>query len=386
MTKKICVITGTRAEYGLLSPLIQKIKENASFELQILVTGMHLSPEFGLTYQEIENDGFVINEKVEMLLSSDSDVGIAKSTGLGVMGVAESLNRLVPDMVIVLGDRFETLSAVIAAYILKIPLAHLHGGETTEGAFDEGFRHSITKMSYLHFTSTELYRKRVVQLGESPERVYNVGAIGIDNIKQIKLLSRDELEKEIKFSLGEKSALITFHPVTLDNASAETQFGRLLSALEKIEGVRYIFTKPNADTGGRGIIKLIDEFVEKHGGKAIAYTSLGQKRYLSAISHVDVVIGNSSSGIIEVPSLGKPTVNIGNRQKGRVKAKSVIDCEPETDSIVNAMNKALTGEFKELCQNVDNPYGEGNTSDRIFAIIKKEIGNIDLRKSFYDIQ
>lgn len=388
MKKNICIITGTRAEYGLLCPLIKKISEDDKLNLQLVVTGMHLSPEFGLTYKQIEEDGYKIDEKVEILLSSDTSIGISKSMGLAMISFSEVFDRLKPDMVVVLGDRYEIFSAVSVASISRIPVCHLHGGETTEGAFDENLRHSITKMSYLHFTSTEEYRKRVIQLGESADRVFNVGAIGIENIKKMNLLSKEELEESINFKLDKKYAIVTFHPVTLENNTAKDQFKELLLALYNIKDLKVIFTKANSDTDGRIINKMIDEFVLNDKERFIAFTSMGSLRYLSAIKYSDVVIGNSSSGIVEVPSFNKPTINIGDRQKGRIQAKSIINCEPVKNDIENAIEKALSKEFLENIKDVKNPYGEGNVSDKIIEKIKYFLENdkINLKKKFYDLE
>ncbi len=388
MKKNICIITGTRAEYGLLCPLIKKISEDDKLNLQLVVTGMHLSPEFGLTYKQIEEDGYKIDEKVEILLSSDTSIGISKSMGLAMISFSEVFDRLKPDMVVVLGDRYEIFSAVSVASISRIPVCHLHGGETTEGAFDENLRHSITKMSYLHFTSTEEYRKRVIQLGESPDRVFNVGAIGIENIKKMNLLSKEKLERSINFKLDKKYAVVTFHPVTLENNTAKSQFKELLLALDKIKDLKVIFTKANSDTDGRIINNMIDEFVLTDKERFISFTSMGSLRYLSAIKYSDVVIGNSSSGIVEVPSFNKPTINIGDRQKGRIQAKSIINCEPVKNDIENAIEKALSKEFLENIKDVKNPYGEGNVSDKIIEKIKYFLENdkINLKKKFYDLE
>lgn len=385
--KKICIITGTRAEYGLFYPLLKKIQVDGQLELQICVSGMHLSPEFGLTYKVIENDGFEVNEKVEMLLSSDTEVGVTKSIGLGIIGFADTLNRLKPDLLILLGDRFETLAAAITALIARIPIAHLYGGELTEGVIDEAIRHSITKMSILHLVSTEEYKRRVIQLGEEPDRVFNVGALGIDNIKNLKLLKKDELERELNIKFGKRNVLVTFHPVTLEKNTAENQFGELLGALDQFKDLKIIFTKPNSDPNGRVLIKYIDEYVSSNPDRAVSFVSMGQLNYLSAIQHVDVVLGNSSSGIIEVPSLGKPTVNIGDRQKGRIKAESVIDCKPQKASIVKSLEKAFTPEFSEFCKTVKNPYGNGNSAEVILDILKTRIGKLtSLKKTFYNLR
>lgn len=386
--KKVCVITGTRAEYGLLRPLIKKIKEDDELQLQLIVTGMHLSPEFGLTYREIEQDGFVIDEKIEMLLSSDTGVGISKSMGLAMIGCAEALGRLKPDMIILLGDRYEIFAVATTAMILKIPIAHIHGGETTEGVIDEAIRHSITKMSYLHFTSTEDYRKRVIQLGENPDRVFNVGAIGIENIKELDLLDLRELEKSISFKFGKKTALVTFHPVTLEHSTSKEQFQELLSALSQFKDLKVIFTKANSDTDGRVINAMIDEYVGKNKEKTIAFTSMGQLRYLSAMKYANLVIGNSSSGIIEVPSFNIPTINIGDRQKGRIQAETIINCNPLKEDIIKAIELGLSRDFKEKIKGVENPYGNGVVSPIIIDEIKKSFiyGVIDIKKKFYDLE
>jgi len=382
MSKKICVVTGSRAEYGLLYPLIKKIQQVKEFDLQIIATGMHLSPEFGLTYKEIEEDGFEISEKVEILLSADTPTSVNKSIGLGLIGFTDSLKRLSPDFVVLLGDRFESFSAAIAAFIMRIPIIHLHGGELTQGLIDEGIRHSITKLSYLHFVSTEVYRKRVIQLGESPERVFNVGALGLDNIKNLKLLEKDELERVLNYRLDKKTILLTFHPVTLENNTSEKNFREILKALDQLKNYNIIFTKPNADTEGRIIAKLIDNYVLENPKRAIEFTSLGKLKYLSLMKYVDIIMGNSSSGIIEAPSFKKPTINIGDRQKGRVKAESIIDCEVNKESIIRAVKKA---EQMDL-SNIENPYGDGNASVRIIEILKKQVRKgINLKKEFYDI-
>ena len=384
--KKVCIITGTRAEYGLLYWLMREINDDTDLELQIIATSMHLSPEFGLTYKLIENDGFHINKKVEMLLSSDTPIGISKSMGLGMIGFGEAYAELRPNIVVLLGDRFETLCATIAACVARIPIAHLHGGETTQGAIDEAFRHSITKMSHLHFAATDEYRKRVIQLGENPERVFNVGGLGIDNIKKLKLLGREEFEYSIGFKLRSKNLLITFHPVTLEHASAKEQFQNLLDALDELQDTKFIFTKPNADTEGRIIIQMIDEYVSKNSYKSVAFISLGQLRYLSALQFIDGVVGNSSSGLAEAPTFKIGTINIGDRQKGRIKAESVIDCEPTMESILMTLKKLYSNEFQEKLKDIKNPYGESGAAKRIKEVIKeKDLSGI-LKKRFYDIE
>lgn len=386
--KRIGIMTGTRAEYGLLKPLMQEINKDNDLELYLIVSGMHLSPEFGMTYQEIEEDGFEINAKVEMLLSSDSPAGISKSIGLGVIGFADEFQRADLDMLILLGDRYEALSAAISAMVMRIPIAHLHGGELTEGAIDEGIRHSITKMSYLHFTSTEQYRNRVIQLGENPERVFYVGALGVENIKKINLMTKEELEKSIHFEIDENTVVVTYHPVTLENNTVEEQFLNLLKVLDRNPKIRMIFTKANADTNGRIVNELIDKYAAQNSERACAFVSLGQKRYLSALKYCRIVIGNSSSGIIEAPSFGKPIINIGDRQKGRICADSVINCGYTQQEIQQAMETALTKEFENKASNCRNPYEKENTAANIISVIKDYLLNdkIKLKKGFYDIK
>lgn len=381
--RKICVITGSRAEYGLLSGLMKAIKEDESFELQVIATNMHLSPEFGLTYKEIERDGFFINKKVEMLLSSDTANATTKSVGLATIGFADAYEDLKPDMIVVLGDRYEILAAVSAALFYKIPVAHLHGGEITEGAYDDCIRHAITKMSHLHFTSTEEYRQRVIQLGEDPKRVFNVGAPGIENIKKVPLMDKKGLESTLDgFTFNDKTILITYHPVTLENSTAEEQIHNLLSALDEYSDIKIIFTLPNSDTDGRVIIRLINEYVSKHPEKAIAYPSLGLKRYLSALQFVKVVVGNSSSGIIEVPSFGIPTLNIGDRQKGRIAADSVINCGTSKKDILQGLDKVLNSGHAEI----HNPYEGKNTTADILHVLKTYPIEGLIQKTFYNLK
>ncbi len=386
--KRIGIMTGTRAEYGLLKSLMQEINKDNDLELYLIVSGMHLSPEFGMTYKEIEEDGFQINAKVEMLLSSDSPAGISKSIGLGVIGFADEFQRADLDMLILLGDRYEALSAAICALVMRIPIAHLHGGELTEGAIDEGIRHSITKMSYLHFTSTEQYRNRVIQLGENPERVFYVGALGVENIKKINLMTKEELERSIHFEIDENTVIVTYHPVTLENNTVEEQFLNLLEVLDRNPKIRMIFTKANADTNGRIVNELIDKYAAQNSERACAFVSLGQKRYLSALKYCRIVIGNSSSGIIEAPSFGKPIINIGDRQKGRICADSVINCGYTQQEIQQAMETALTEEFENKASNCRNPYEKENTAANIISVIKDYLLNdkIKLKKGFYDIK
>lgn len=385
MKKKISILTATRAEYGLLKPIIKKFNHVEDFDVRVVVTGAHLSPEFGLTYQEIERDGIAIDEKIEILLSADTPASISKSMGLAMISFADYFERLKPDLLVVLGDRYETLAVATVAMNQRIPIAHLYGGETTEGAIDESIRHAITKLSYLHFTSTEEYRNRVIQLGENPERVFCVGAIGIENILSEKLMSKSELEESINFKLDKPYAMVTFHPVTLEDNKSKEQIKALLDVCELYKDMKFIFTKANADASGRIINQMIDDFVDKND-HAIAFASLGMTRYLSALKYCTMVIGNSSSGLVEAPSFGIPTINIGDRQKGRLQADSVINCEPVKDGIKKAIELALNDEFKNKAKNTINPYGDGNTSGKIVETIKDFILNdkVNLKKKFYD--
>ncbi len=385
MKRKICVVTGTRAEYGLLYWLMKEIEDDNELELQLVVTGMHLSPEFGLTYKEIEKD-FKIDKKIEMLLSSDTAIGISKSMGLAQISFAEAFDELLPDILVVLGDRYEIFSAVSSAMIARIPIAHLHGGETTEGAFDESIRHSITKMSHLHFTATDEYRNRVIQLGEHPTRVFNVGGLGIDNIKKLKLLSKEEFEKSIDFKLNKKNILVTFHPVTLEKSTAKEQFQNLLNVIDTLEDTNIIFTKANSDTDGRVINSMIDAYVQNNSHKSVDFTSLGQLRYLSALQYVDAMVGNSSSGLLEAPTFKIGTINIGDRQKGRMMADSVMSCNSDMKSISATFEKLYTDKFNIILSNSINPYGDGGASKKIKNIIKTINLNEILKKSFYDIK
>jgi GDP/UDP-N,N'-diacetylbacillosamine 2-epimerase (hydrolysing) len=382
----LCVVTGSRAEYGLLAPLMKLIKGDKMFNLQIIVTGMHLSPEFGLTFHEIEKEGLSISDKVEILLSSDTPTGISKTIGLGYIGLAESYERLQPDLLILLGDRYETFAAAGVANIFRIPIAHIHGGEVTEGAFDDAFRHAITKMSHLHFTSTNIYRDRVIQLGEEPSRVFNVGAIGLDNIKGLQLLSRRELEKQLGITLSRRNLLITFHPATAEQKSSKSQFAELLKALSSLDETFLLFTKANADTDGRIINTMIDKFVVQKPSLRAAFPSLGQLRYLSAMRCVDGVVGNSSSGIIEAPSFTIGTINIGNRQTGRIRAASVINCEPQRDAICFALKRLYSRKFQGSLKHCVNPYGDGKSAERIHKVLRQFPRMKSFKKSFYDIK
>jgi len=383
--RKICVVTGTRAEYGLLYWLMKEIDADYDLELQIVATGMHLSPEFGNTYQQIERDGFNIDKKVDVSLTSDTEIGISNSIGRGVIGFADVFHELQPDLIVVLGDRFEIFSAASAAMVAKIPIAHIHGGEITEGLIDEPIRHSITKMSHLHFVATDEYRNRVVQLGEQPDRVFNVGGLGIDNIKKLTLLSKGDFEKAIDFKLGVRNLLVTFHPVTLESHTSKAQFQILLDAIGELEDTNIIFTKANADTDGRVINAMIDSYTAEHYN-TIAFSSMGQLNYLSALQFVDAVVGNSSSGLLEAPSFNIGTIDIGDRQKGRIKADSVISCPPDKNSINNAFRTLYSTQFQHMIKRVENPYGSGGASKQVANVIR----NIDLsgivKKTFYDLK
>ena len=384
--KKIVILTATRAEYGLLKPLMVKFLADKYYDTRIAVTGMHLSPEFGLTVREIENDALPIDKKIEILLSSDTPVALSKSMGLAMISFAEYFAELQPDALIVLGDRYETLAVCSTAMNARIPIFHLHGGEATEGLIDEAIRHSITKMSYLHFTSTEPYRRRVIQMGEHPDRVFNVGALGVENALQVAEMSVSELEESLGFSLGNNYVVGTFHPVTLESATAENQVQELLSALDKHTEITYLFTKANADTDGRIINKLLTDYSNTHENFHLV-DSLGMKRYLNAIKHSRFVIGNSSSGLIEVPAFNIPTINIGDRQLGRIAGKTVINCQPTRESIGQAIDNALNKTFLNEIKDIPNPYGDGQTSKRIMDIIKDCFVNnkINIKKKFYDL-
>jgi GDP/UDP-N,N'-diacetylbacillosamine 2-epimerase (hydrolysing) len=337
-----------------------------------------------LTFREIEQDGFEIDRKVEMLTSSDSSVGVAKSMGLGMIGFADALSELRPDLMVVLGDRYEIFAAVAAAMVARIPVAHLHGGEATEGLIDEAIRHSITKMSHLHFVAAEEYRKRVIQLGEQPDAVHLVGGLGVENIRRLELMSREELESSLGLEFGKRNLLVTFHPVTLEDATAEVQMTALLQALEVLQETRIIFTLPNADSGGRVLIEMVNAFVERHPD-SYAFTSLGYRRYLSCLAYVDGVVGNSSSGLTEVPSFRKATVNIGDRQRGRLQSASVINCAPVKEEIVQAINRIYSDEFVQILKGAVNPYGDGRVSDRVVEVLKTVSLDNLLKKTFFDV-
>lgn len=382
----IGVLTATRAEYGLLKPIIQALKKEEAFEVKILVTGAHLSVAHGMTYHEIEEDGLVIDKKIDILLAGSNPASISKTMGLAMIGFGEYFEQEKLDYLLVLGDRYETLAVCCAAMNARIPILHLYGGETTEGAIDEAIRHAITKMSYLHFTSTEEYRNRVIQLGEHPDRAFYVGAIGIENALREPKLKKEELAAITGLTLEKPYGVVTFHPVTLENSAME-QCEQLLEAIEKMPDYEFIITGANADSGGNEVNVRLTEFANKHNNVYFTY-SLGMKRYLSALKYASFVLGNSSSGLVEVPSFQVPTVNIGDRQKGRLRAESVIDCKPLSDEIVNAVEKSMSPEFRKKLPYVENPYGDGDTSSKIVSIIKDKLlqGSVDLKKIFYDLR
>ena len=369
MKRKICVVTGTRAEYGLLRWVMQGIKDDPGLELQIIVTGMHLSPTFGLTYKEIEKDGFHIDYRIETISEFDSPIGISESIAKGVQGCAIALSELNPNLIVLLGDRFEVFAAATAAMVARIPIAHIHGGESTEGLIDEAFRHSITKMSQIHFVAAPQYRDRVIQLGESSNNVFLVGGLGLDNIKRLTLLDKVALEEALGLKFKSRNLLVTFHPVTLENDTAEQQMNDLLEVLAGLDDTTLIFTLPNADTGGRVIIKMIEDFVDSYPN-AYSYKSLGQLRYLSCLQFIDGVIGNSSSGLTEVPSFKKGTINVGDRQLGRLKAESVINCKPSQLEIKHALDVLYSQDFQQTLENVKNPYGTGGASEKVLEVLR----------------
>lgn len=387
MKKKIVILTGTRAEYGLLKPVIKTLSQCENFKVMVAVTGAHLSPEFGLTYREIEADGIEIDKKIEILLGSDTAVSVSKAMGLAMISFSEYFDEAKPDALLVLGDRYETLAVCCAAMNARIPIFHMHGGETTEGAIDEAIRHSITKMSYLHFTSTEKYRERVIQLGEAPERVFNVGSIGVENVLTMPLFTKKELEESIEFDLNQPYAVVTFHPVTLETGTASWQCKELLRVFESRNDLKFLITKANADAEGYMINHMLEEYVLKHSSQAAIFDSLGVQKYLSAVKYSCFVLGNSSSGIIEVPSFHVPTVNIGSRQAGRIHPESVINCQPAYDDIMQAIRKAEAEEFQTKLLQMKNPYEGKHTSADIVKIISKYLADkkINLKKRFYDL-
>lgn len=381
--RKICVVTGSRAEYGILRGLMKAIKDDPELTLQVMATNQHLSRLQGETYKEIERDGFTIDYKVYMAddEAPDNANTTAKSISRGVSGFADAFDALKPDLLLILGDRYEILAVASTALIYKIPIAHLHGGEITEGAFDDAIRHAITKMSHLHFTSTETYRKRVIQLGEQPDRVFNVGALGVENVMKNEFMSKEEIEQSLNFQMNEKCLLCTYHPVTLSNMSSDTQVLNLLKALDSYNDYHIIFTYSNSDTNSRIIIKRIQEYVDQNPGRCMFIPSLGQRRYFSALKYVKAVLGNSSSGIIEVPSFGIPTLDIGDRQKGRIAADSVIHCGYSTEEIKEGLEKVVAYRTKTI----DNPYYKECTCDAILNIIKTYPLDNLVQKHFYDL-
>lgn len=386
--RKICVVTGTRAEYGLLSRLMRMIKDSQDTHLQVIATNMHLSPKYGNTYQEIEKDGFTIDVKVPIIdeTAPDNAITTVKSMATALSGFADAYNTLKPDLVVLLGDRYEILAAATAALIERIPIAHLYGGEVTEGAYDDAIRHSITKMSQLHFASTEAYRQRIIQMGEQPDRVFYIGAVGVENVKRLPLMNKNEIEKEIDFTIDNNTILVTYHPVTLGNRTAKDDIDDFIAVLEERKDLRVIFTMPNSDTGGQFIVDAINEFVKRNSNRSKAYKSLGVVRYLSVMKQVAAVVGNSSSGIVEVPSFGIPTLNIGDRQKGRIQAESTYNCLPDKDSVFKGLDMVLSKEFRVLASKVHNPYEKANTAEEIFKVISTYPIEQLNQKHFYDIQ
>ena len=384
MSRKICIITGSRAEYGLLRWVMQGIKDHPDLTLQLIVTGMHLSKDFGMTIDEIENDGFEVNDKIDILSYTNTSLGISQSMADALLGFAKAFHRLKPDLVLVLGDRFEVFSAATSAHVARIPIAHIHGGESTEGLIDEAFRHSITKMSQIHFVAAKEYRQRVIQLGENPEKVFLVGGLGIDGINNLKLLDKEMLENKLDFKFGTKNLLVTFHPVTLENLTAKNQMKELLLALSELKDTKIIFTMPNSDAESKVISQLIQDFVQRNPNTK-AYYSLGQQKYFSTIMHVDGVIGNSSSGLLEVPSFKKPTVDIGDRQRGRIKANSVISCAPKAEDIGKAIKKLYSSNFQDTLREVESPFGKGGASQKILTILESVNLEDLLKKEFYNL-
>lgn len=382
--RKICVFTGTRADYGLLFWLLRGLEKDNRAQLQLFVSGMHLSDRYGKTVDTIQQDGFSISERVDIELNDDSAVGIAHSVALGVERFANALERLKPDILVVLGDRFEVLAVAEAAMFCRIPIAHIHGGESSEGAIDEAIRHSVSKMSHLHFVSAELHRRRVIQLGESPERVFNVGATGLDNIQNLKLLTRVQLEDSIHFSLGEQFFIVTYHPATLSHEDPVDAQERLLDALDSFPSYKILFTAPNADSNGSRLMDALEDHVKRNAQRAVLVKSLGQVRYLSAVKNAAAVVGNSSSGIIEAPALATPTVNIGDRQRGRLRASSVIDCGEDRDDIINAIKQSLSEPFRSKLGKIESPYGSAGAADKIREkLLETSLEGI-LFKKFFD--
>ena len=382
--RKICFVTGTRAEYGLLSRLMRLVKEDKDLQLQVIATNMHLMPEYGETYKEIEKDGFAIDKKVYMHKPSDDAHGIISSMAEEMQGMNDALSELKPDILVLLGDRYEILVAAQVALIHRIPIAHIHGGEVTEGAFDDAIRHSVTKMSSLHFTSCEEYRHRVIQMGEQPSRVFDVGSLGVENIKAVPLMAKDELEASLDFKIDTQTILVTYHPVTLGGDPAK-DIHEFLDALDQFKDLKVIFTMPNSDTGRDAIALAVENYVENHSNRAKAYTSLGLKRYLSTLQFVKAAVGNSSSGIIEVPSFGIPTLNIGDRQKGRLASKSVVNCGTSKDEVIAGLKLCLSEEMQKAAKTYENPYAKPDTANLIYQELKNVVlAGLNL-KTFYDL-
>lgn len=385
MSTRVCVATGSRAEYHLLTPLLRRLSCNPEFDLRIAVTGAHLSPEQGNTYREIEDDGFSIDQKIPILDEDDSPSGKNRAIARAIEGFDRYFSQSAPGLLVILGDRYEMLGVATAAMMRRIPIAHIHGGETTEGAADEAVRHSITKMSQLHFTSCERYRHRVIQLGEDPDRVFNVGSLGVENIANVSLMTRPELEQSLGINFGDRVALVTYHPVTLDERLPGAQAADLIEALSDFPGMTVLFTKANADAGGAAINSAIERACADRPAWHL-FASLGMRRYLSALSLVDVVVGNSSSGILEAPSFGVPVVNIGDRQRGRVQSANIINCEDNVEAMRDAIAHALTDSFREEARAASSPYGDGHASELIVEQIERWCARgIDVKKHFYDL-
>lgn len=386
--RKICVVTGTRAEYGLLSRLMRMIKDSQGSQLQLIVTNMHLSSKYGNTYKEIENDGFTIDRKVPIIdeNSNNDSLSTVMEMSRGLKGYAEAYQDLKPDLLLILGDRYEMLAAATAALIMRIPIAHISGGAISEGAFDDAIRHSITKMSQLHFTEAEDYRRRVIQLGEQPDRVFNVGALGVENIKKLPLMSKEEIEADIKFKIDKKTILVTYHPVTLGNHTVEQDITEFMNALNQRPNIRIIFTMPNSDTGSLAIVDAINGFVAKNQERSVAYKSLGVLRYLSVMKEVGAVVGNSSSGLVEVPSFCIPTLNIGDRQNGRIAAESVYNCAPDKESVLKGLDMVMSPSFRKKAVDIQNPYEKVGTAQAIFDVVSTYPLEQLKQKHFYDIR
>ena len=382
---KICVITTTRAEYGLLYWLMKGIQEEPDLKLQLVVTGTHLSAEFGSTIDQIREDGFKVDRSFNMELQDDSPQGISHSLSIAIQGFSLAFKTLEPDLVIILGDRFEILGAASAALIAQIPVAHIHGGELSLGAIDDSIRHAVSKMAYYHFPATNEYRNRIIQMGEHPSRVINVGGMGQDNIKKLNLLTRSQLEEELEFSFKARNLLVTYHPETLDPQNSLNHFHQLLKAIDSLPDCLSIFTLPNADTGHKKLIALLEEYVHGHPHSSVLFPSLGQLRYLSVMKQVDAVVGNSSSGIIEAPSMKTGTINIGRRQAGRLAASSVIHSDPDRESIGKAFDKRFSKKFQESLKAVKNPYGNGGAAKKIITYLKKINFEEIKPKEFYDL-